>query len=77
MLSEQAKYDSQLATRVCQRDERAAEVIGLYGPQVQAACRRICADLLDAEGVVSQVFGSFGIRLTNMMRNEVPCEPIY
>ena len=55
--AEQENYDSQLATRVCQRDESAlGEVIGLYGPQVQATCMRICADLLDAEGVVSQVF---------------------
>ena len=57
VLSDQAKCDSQLATRICGRDESAlGEVIGLYGPQVQAACMRICADLLDAEGVVSQVF---------------------
>ena len=49
--------DSQLAARICQRDESAlGEVIGLYGPQVQAVCARICADQLDADGVVSQVF---------------------
>ncbi len=59
-LSEQAKCDGQLALRICERDESAlGEVIGLYGPQVQAACTRICADLLDAEGVVSQVFWEF------------------
>ncbi|MEO8268489.1 MAG: sigma-70 family RNA polymerase sigma factor [Aureliella sp.] len=56
-LFQQVKCDSQLAIRISQRDESAlGEVIGLYGPQVQAVCMRICADLLDAEGVVSQVF---------------------
>lgn len=44
------------------------EVIGLYGPQVQAACRRICADFARrGEGVVSQVFWELWNSATNMI----------
>ena len=42
---------------VCRRDELALDaVIRIYGGQVNALCKRICGDELEASGVVSEVF---------------------
>ena len=49
--------DDELIQLICDGDESALDtVIDLYGGQVNALCRRICGDELEASGVVSEVF---------------------
>jgi RNA polymerase sigma-70 factor, ECF subfamily len=52
--------DDELLCSIQMRDERAlAALIQRYGGQVQAVCRVICGDDLEANGVVSDVFWEF------------------
>ncbi len=52
--------DDELLCLIHMRDERAlAELIQRYGGQVQALCKLICSDDLEANGVVSEVFWEF------------------
>ena len=49
--------DDELIQSICRRDEMALDaVIRIYGGQVNALCRRICGDEMEASGVVSEVF---------------------
>lgn len=55
-LAEQ-QSDEELVRLICDRNEFALDtVIRLYGGQVNAICKRICCDELEASGVVSEVF---------------------
>ncbi len=52
--------DAELVQLICCKDESALDtVIRIYGGQVNALCRRICVDELEASGVVSEVFWEF------------------
>ena len=49
--------DAELIQSICRRDESALDdAIRIYGGQVNALCKRICCDDLEASGVVSEVF---------------------
>jgi RNA polymerase sigma-70 factor (ECF subfamily) len=49
--------DDELVQSICRREEWALDVvIRIYGGQVNALCRRICVDELEANGVFSEVF---------------------
>lgn len=52
--------DDELLCSIQMRDERAlAALIQRYGGQIQAICKLICGDDLEANGVVSDVFWEF------------------
>ena len=49
--------DEELVRLICERDESALDsVVRIYGGQVNALCKRICCDELEANSVVSEVF---------------------
>lgn len=51
------RSDAELVRLICSGDETALdEVIRIYGGQVNALCRRICDDELEASAAVSEVF---------------------
>lgn len=53
----EAGCDEELVLRIAKGDEGALmHVIELYAGQVKSICKRICADELEADGVVSVVF---------------------
>lgn len=51
------RSDTELVRLICNGDESALDlVVRIYGGPVNALCKRICNDELEASGVVSEVF---------------------